>query len=162
MEHFLNKKSRQKNVFDVFKNQKFFRIQKPKTIENEHYNKLIFVNDELKSNQFESIPVIQNDEIKKVDATIVNASKNETKLPSEQQNIDVIMPIDKNTKGLTIDDHQIDSVNNSVDDNDMSTDTLKLKKIVQDTVDKKMDKVNTNNKRYRKLYVNNIFKKFKK
>ena len=162
MEHFLNKKSRQKNVFDVFKNQKFFRIQKPKTIENEHYNKLIFVNDELKSNQFESIPVIQNDEIKKVDASIVNASKNETKLPSEQQNIDVIMPIDKNTKGLTIDDHQIDSVNNSVDDNDMSTDTLKLKKIVQDTVDKKMDKVNTNNKRYRKLYVNNIFKKFKK
>ena len=162
MEHFLNKKSRQKNVFDVFKNQKFFRIQKPKTIENEHYNKLIFVNDELKSNQFESIPVIQNDEIKKVDASIVNASKNETKLPSEQQNIDVIMPIDKNTKGLTIDDHQIDSVNNSVDDNDMSTDTLKLKKIVQDTVDKKMDKVNKNNKRYRKLYVNNIFKKFKK
>ena len=162
MEHFLNKKSRQKNVFDVFKNQKFFRIQKPKTIENEHYNKLIFVNDELKSNQFESIPVIQNDEIKKVDASIVNASKNETKLPSEQQNIDVIMPIDKNTKGLTIDDHQIDSVNNSVDDNDMSTDTLKLKKIVQDTVDKKMDKVNKNNKRYRKLDVNNIFKKFKK
>ena len=162
MEHFLNKKSRQKNVFDVFKNQKFFRIQKPKTIENEHYNKLIFVNDELKSNQFESIPVIQNDEIKKVDATIVNASKNETKLPSEQQNIDVIMPIDKNTKGLTIDDHQIDLVNDIVDDNDMSTDTLKLKKIVQDTVDKKMDKVNTNNKRYRKLYVNNIFKKFKK
>ena len=162
MEHFLNKKSRQKNVFDVFKNQKFFRIQKPKTIENEHYNKLIFVNDELKSNQFESIPVIQNDEIKKVDATIVNASKNETKLPSEQQNIDVIMPIDKNTKGLTIDDHQIDLVNDSVDDNDMSTDTLKLKKIVQDTVDKKIDKVNTNNKRYRKLYVNNIFKKFKK
>ena len=162
MEHFLNKKSRQKNVFDVFKNQKFFRIQKPKTIENEHSNKLIFVNDELKSNQFESIPVIQNDEIKKVDATIVNASKNETKLPSEQQNIDVIMPIDKNTKGLTIDDHQIDLVNDSVDDNDMSTDTLKLKKIVQDTVDKKMDKVNTNNKRYRKLYVNNIFKKFKK
>ena len=98
MEHFLNKKSRQKNVFDVFKNQKFFRIEKPKTIENEHYNKLIFVNDELKSNQFESIPVIQNDEIKKVDASIVNASKNETKLPSEQQNIDVIMPIDKNTK----------------------------------------------------------------
>ena len=162
MEHFLNKKSRQKNVFDVFKNQKFFRIQKPKTIENEHYNKLIFVNDELKSNQFESIPVIQNDEIKKVDASIVNASKNETKLPSEQQNIDVIMPIDKNTKGLTIDDHQIDLVNDIVDDNDMSKDTLKLKKIVQDTVDKKMDKVNTNNKRYRKLYVNNIFKKFKK
>ena len=162
MEHFLNKKSRQKNVFDVFKNQKFFRIQKPKTIENEHYNKLIFVNDELKSNQFESIPVIQNDEIKKVDASIVNASKNETKLPSELQNIDVIMPIDKNTKGLTIDDHQIDLVNDSVDDNDMSTDTLKLKKIVQDTVDKKMDKVNTNNKRYRKLDVNNIFKKFKK
>jgi hypothetical protein len=162
MEHFLNKKSRQKNVFDVFKNQKFFRIQKTKTIENEHSNKLIFVNDELKSNQFESIPVIQNDEIKKVDASIVNASKNETKLPSEQQNIDVIMPIDKNTKGLTIDDHQIDLVNDIIDDNSMSKDTLKLKKIVQDTVDKKMDKVNKNNKRYRKLDVNNIFKKFKK
>lgn len=162
MEHFLNKKSRQKNVFDVFKNQKFFRIQKPKTIENEHSNKLIFVTDELKSNQFESIPVIQNDDIKKVDASIVNASKNEAKLPSEQQNIDVIMPIDKNTKGLTIDDHQIDLVNNKMDDNNISKDTLKLKKIVQDTVDKKMDKVNKNSKRYRKLDVNNIFKKFRK
>ena len=162
MEHFLNKKSRQKNVFDVFKNQKFFRIQKPKTIENEHSNKLIFVNDELKSNQFESIPVIQNDEIKKVDATIVNASKNETKLPSEQQNIDVIMPIDKNTKGLTIDDHQIDLVTDIIDDNDVSKDTLKLKKIVQDTVNKKVDKVTQNSKRYRKFDVNNIFKKFKK
>ena len=162
MEHFLNKKSRQKNVFDVFKNQKFFRIQKPKTIENEHSNKLIFVNDELKSNQFESIPVIQNDEIKKVDATIVNASKNETKLPSEQQNIDVIMPIDKNTKGLTIDDHQIDLVTDIIDDNDVSKDTLKLKKIVQDTVNKEVDKVTQNSKRYRKFDVNNIFKKFKK
>ena len=162
MEHFLNKKSRQKNVFDVFKNQKFFRIQKPKTIENEHSNKLIFVTDELKSNQFESIPVIQNDEIKKVDATIVNASKNETKLPSEQQNIDVIMPIDKNTKGLTIDDHQIDLVTDIIDDNDVSKDTLKLKKIVQDTVNKKVDKVTQNSKRYRKFDVNNIFKKFKK
>ena len=72
------------------------------------------------------------------------------------------MPIDKNTKGLTIDDHQIDLVNDIIDDNNMSKDTLKLKKIVQDTVDKKMDKVNKNNKRYRKLDVNNIFKKFKK
>ena len=162
MEHFLNKKARQKNVFDVFLNQKFFQIQRPRTIQNEKSNKLIFVTDELKSNQYEAIPVIHNDEIKKVDATILNVSPNEKKLPSEQQHEDVIIPLDKNTKGLTIDDHQIDSVNNSVDDNDMSTDTLKLKKIVQDTVDKKMDKVNTNNKRYRKLYVNNIFKKFKK
>jgi hypothetical protein len=162
MEHFLNKKSRQKNVFDVFVNQKFFKIQRPRTIENEHSNKLIFVTDELKSNQFESIPVIQNDEIKKVDATIVNTSANEKKLPSEQQNIDVIIPIDKNTKGLTIDDHQIDLVTDIIDDNDVSKDTLKLKKIVQDTVNKKVDKVTQNSKRYRKFDVNNIFKKFKK
>ena len=162
MEHFLNKKSRQKNVFDVFVNQTFFKIQRPRTIENEHSNKLIFVTDELKSNQFESIPVIQNDEIKKVDASIVNASKNETKLPSEQQNIDVIMPIDKNTKGLTIDDHQIDLVTDIIDDNDLSKDTLKLKKIIQDTVNKDVDKGNQNSKRYRKSNLNNIFKKFKK
>ena len=162
MEHFLNKKSRQKNVFDVFVNQTFFKIQRPRTIENEHSNKLIFVTDELKSNQFESIPVIQNDEIKKVDATIVNTSANEKKLPSEQQNIDVIIPIDKNTKGLTIDDHQIDLVTDIIDDNDLSKDTLKLKKIVQDTVNKKVDKVTQNSKRYRKFDVNNIFKKFKK
>jgi hypothetical protein len=162
MEHFLNKKSRQKNVFDVFVNQTFFKIQRPRTIENEHSNKLIFVTDELKSNQFESIPVIQNDEIKKVDATIVNTSANEKKLPSEQQNIDVIIPIDKNTKGLTIDDHQIDLVTDIIDDNDVSKDTLKLKKIVQDTVNKKVDKVTQNSKRYRKFDVNNIFKKFKK
>ena len=125
MEHFLNKKSRQKNVFDVFKNQKFFRIQKTKTIENEHSNKLIFVTDELKSNQYESIPVIHNDEIKKVDATIVNVSPNEKKLPSEQQHEDVIIPLDKNTKGLTIDDHQIDLVTDIIDDDDVSKDTLK-------------------------------------
>ena len=73
MEHFLNKKSRKKNVFDVFVNQKFFKIQRPKTLQNEHSNKLIFVTDELKSNQFESIPIIQNDEIKKVDATCYNS-----------------------------------------------------------------------------------------
>ena len=162
MEHFLNKKSRKKNLFDVFLNQKFFKIQRPKTLQNEHSNKLIFVTDELKSNQFESIPVIQNDEIKKVDAKIVNASSNEQKLPSEQQKIDVIMPIDKNKKGMTIDEHQIDLVTDIIDDNDLAKDTLKLKKIVQDTVDKNVEKVTQNNKRYRKFDVNNIFKKFKK
>ena len=161
MEHFLNKKSRQNNVFDVFKNQKFFRIQKPKTIENEHSNKLIFVTDELKSNQFESIPVIQNDEIRKVDATIINASNNEQKLPSEQQKIDVIMPINKNDKGMNIDEHQIDLLTDIIDDNELTKDTLKLKKIMQDTVDKNVEKVTKNNKRYKKFNVNNIFKKFK-
>ena len=50
MEHFLNKKARQKNVFDVFLNQKFSQIQRPRTIQNEQSNKLIFVTDELKSN----------------------------------------------------------------------------------------------------------------
>ena len=162
MEHFLNKKARQKNVFDVFLNQNFLKIQRPKTIEKDHSNKLIFVTDELKSNQFESIPVIQNDEIKKVDANIVNTSTNEKKLPSEQQNIDVTIPIDKNTKGLDIDDHQIDLVTNIIDDNDLSKDTLKLKKIVQDTVNKEVDKFTQNNKRNRKFDVKNIFKKFKK
>lgn len=162
MEHFLNKKARQKNVFDVFLNQNFFKIQRPKTIEKDHSNKLIFVTDELKSNQFESIPVIQNDEIKKVDANIVNISTNEKKLPSEQQNIDVTIPIDKNTKGLDIDDHQIDLVTNIIDNNDLSKDTLKLKKIVQDTVNKEVDKFTQNNKRNRKFDVKNIFKKFKK
>ena len=43
MEHFLNKKSRQKNVFDVFVNQKFFKIQRLLTIENEHSNKLLIL-----------------------------------------------------------------------------------------------------------------------
>ena len=162
MEHFLNKKSRQKNVFDVFVNQKFFKIQRPRTIENEHSNKLIFVTDELKSNQYESIPVIHNDEIKKVDAKILNVSPNEQKLPSEQQHEDVIIPIDKNTKGLNIDNHQIDLVTDIIDDNDLSKDTLKLKKIIQDTVNKDVDKGNQNIKRYRKGNVNNIFKKFKK
>ena len=162
MEHFLNKKSRQKNVFDVFVNQTFFKIQRPRKIENEHSNKLIFVTDELKSNQYESIPVIHNDEIKKVDATILNVSPNEQKLPSEQQHEDVIIPLDKNTKGLTIDDHQIDLVTDIIDDNDLSKDTLKLKKIIQDTVNKDVDKGNQNSKRYRKSNLNNIFKKFKK
>ena len=162
MEHFLNKKARQKNVFDVFLKQKFFQIQRPRTIQNEQSNKLIFVTDELKSNQYESIPVIHNDEIKKVDATIVNVSPNEKKLPSEQQHEDVIIPIDKNTKGLNIDNHQIDLVTDIIDDNDLSKDTLKLKKIIQDTVNKDVDKGNQNIKRYRKGNVNNIFKKCKK
>jgi hypothetical protein len=162
MEHFLNKKARQKNVFDVFLNQKFFQIQRPRTIQNEKSNKLLFVTDELKSNQYEAIPVIHNDEIKKVDATILNVSPNEQKLPSEQQHEDVIIPVDKNTKGLTIDDHQIDLVTDIIDDNDLSKDTLKLKKIIQDTVNKDVDKGNQNSKRYRKCNLNNIFKKFKK
>ena len=125
MEHFLNKKARQKNVFDVFLNQKFFQIQRPRTIQNEKSNKLLFVTDELKSNQYEAIPVIHNDEIKKVDAKILNVSPNEQKLPSEQQNEDVIIGFDKNTKGLTVDDHQIDLVTDIIDDNDLSKDTLK-------------------------------------
>ena len=162
MEHFLNKKARQKNVFDVFLNQKFFQIQRPRTVQNEKSNKLLFVTDELKSNQYEAIPVVHNDEIKKVDATILNVSPNEQKLPSEQQHEDVIIPVDKNTKGLTIDDHQIDLVTDIIDDNDLSKDTLKLKKIIQDTVNKDVDKGNQNIKRYRKGNVNNIFKKFKK
>ena len=162
MEHFLNKKARQKNVFDVFLNQKFFQIQRPRTIQNEKSNKLIFVTDELKSNQYEAIPVIHNDEIKKVDAKILNVSANEQKLPSEQQNEDVIIPLDKNTKGLNIDNHQIDLVTDIIDDNDLSKDTLKLKKIIQDTVNKDVDKGNQNSKRYRKSNLNNIFKKFKK
>ena len=89
MEHFLNKKARQKNVFDVFLNQKFFKIQRPKTIEKDHSNKLIFVTDELKSNQFESIPVIQNDEIKKVDATIVSYLPNSKILMLQFQSIKI-------------------------------------------------------------------------
>ena len=162
MEHLLNKKARKKNVFDVFLNQKFFQIQRPRTIQNEKSNKLLFVTDELKSNQYESIPVIQNDEIKTVDATILNVSPNEKKLPSEQQHDDVIIPLDKNTKGLTIDDHQIDLLTDIIEDNDLSKDTLKLKKIIQDTVNKDVDKGNQNSKRYRKCNLNNIFKKFKK
>ena len=158
MEHFLNKKARQKNVFDVFLNQKKIQIQRPRTVQIEKSNKLLFVTDELKSNQYEAIPVIHNDEIKKV----LNVSPNEQKLPSEQQHEDVIIPIDKNTKGLNIDNHQIDLVTDIIDDNDLSKDTLKLKKIIQDTVNKDVDKGNQNIKRYRKGNVNNIFKKFKK
>ena len=48
MEHFLNKKQRKKNVFDIFFNQKYFKNQKPNNDENEIKNKLIFVNDEMK------------------------------------------------------------------------------------------------------------------
>ena len=63
---------------------------------------------------------------------------------------------------MSIDDHQIDLVTNIIDDNDLSKDTLKLKKIVQDTVNKEVDKFTQNNKRNRKFDVKNIFKKFKK
>ena len=42
-------------MFDVFLIQKLFKIQQPRTVENEKSNKLLFVNDELKSNQYEAI-----------------------------------------------------------------------------------------------------------
>ena len=108
------------------------------------------------------LPDMKNISLPTFLVTILNVSPNEKKLPSEQQHEDVIIPLDTNTKGLTIDDHQIDLVTDIIDDNDLSKDTLKLKKIIQDTVNKDVDKGNQNIKRYRKGNVNNIFKKFKK
>ena len=160
MEHFLNKKQRKKNVFDIFFNQKYFKNQKPNNDENEIKNKLIFVNDEMKSNQYESFPKVFNDEIKTLDRTIVKISENEKKLPSEQENDHVIIPIEKNTKGLTIDNHQIDIVEDIIDKNDVSNDSLKLKKVAQDTVNMN-SKNNNNNKRILVCHKKNIFKKFK-
>ena len=101
-----------------------------------------------------------NDEIKTLDRTIVKISENEKKLPSEQENDHVIIPIEKNTKGLTIDNHQIDIVEDIIDKNNVSNDSLKLKKVAQDTVNMN-SKNNNNNKRILVCHKKNIFKKFK-
>ena len=162
MEHFLNKKQKQKNTFDIFFDQKYFKIQKPNNNENELNNKLIFVTHEMKWNQYESFPKVFNDEIKTLDTKIVKISENEKKLPSEQENDHVIMPIKKDKKGLTIDNHHIDIVEDIIDKNDVSNDTLKLKKVVQDTANINSDnKTNNNNKRIKLWHKTNILKKNK-
>ena len=79
------------------------------------------------------------------------------KLPSEQENDHVIMPIKKDKKGLTIDNHHIDIVEDIIDKNDVSNDTLKLKKVVQDTANINSDnKTNNNNKRIKLWHKTNI------
>ena len=52
----------------------------------------------MKSNQYESFPKVFNDEIKTLHTKIVKISENEKKLPSEQENDHVIMPIKKDKK----------------------------------------------------------------
>ena len=61
MEHFLNTKLREKNMFKIFFNQQKSKIQMPKDKEALNKNILLHVTDEEKSNQFENLPIIQND-----------------------------------------------------------------------------------------------------
>ena len=58
---------------------------------------------------------------------------------------------------MTIDNHHIDIVEDIIDNNDVSNDTLKLKKVVQDTANINSDnKTNNNNKRIKLWHKTNI------
>ena len=58
---------------------------------------------------------------------------------------------------MTIDNHHIDIVEDIIDKNDVSNDTLKLKKVVQDTANINSDnKTNNNNKRIKLWHKTNI------
>ena len=161
METFLNKKNRQKNVFDVFFNQKNFEIKQPKNNENEKSNILLFVSNELKSNQYENIPVIYDDNVKKIDTDILSLTNNEKHLSNEKESSEEKIGFKSNEKGLNIDKNQVDIVNN-ITDNEIINDEFILDKIVQNTVNKNNDNLNTYNKRKKTNNKNTIFKKFKK
>ena len=143
MEHFLNTKLREKNMFKIFFNQQKSKIQMPKDKEALNKNILLHVTDEEKSNQFENLPIIQNDEIKKLDTQMKNISKNELNLSNEKILYNNDIDLSKDTKGLNIDHHQIDIVKD-FKENEIIKDNLKLDKIIQDTVEIKEKKdINT-------------------
>ena len=77
---FLNGNKRKKNVFDIFYNQKkidITRVNKLKEQNQASYSDLLFVNEIPKTNQYENIPKIEDDELKKIDYEVKENSKNE-------------------------------------------------------------------------------------
>ena len=162
MEHFLNKKTRKKNYFQIFYNQTTNKIQKPNDKDVSNSNILLRVTDEEKSNQFENIPKIEIDTLEKVDISMKDLTENEKHI--EINEIDNKKNEIENSKihnsGLNIDNNQIKILKNLNCDYKQKED-LQLDKVVQNTVNINDVNKNKNYKRARKYEKSNLFKKFK-
>ena len=162
MEHFLNKRMRKKNYFQIFYNQTTNKIQKPNHKDVSNSNILLRVTDEEKSNQFENIPKIEIDTLEKVDISMKDLTENEKHI--EITEIDNKRNEIENSKihnsGLNIDNNQIKILKNLNCDYKQKED-LQLDKVVQNTVNINDVNKNKNYKRARKYEKSNLFKKFK-
>ena len=153
--HLLNtKKRKNKNLFNVFYKQKIKQNHHIKIDAKE--NKSI----EPITNQYENLPKIENDEIKKIDLDIIDKSKNDIVLETLEaksclENIINQKPLSK-----------LDVLSEEVKTENLENISLPL--IKDETVDKDLNvgsvNVDENNfkKRKKNKNISNIFKKFKK
>lgn len=154
---FLNKFKREKNVFDVFHRQNLKDISKPKKInfpKNENSSDLLFVNTITKTNQYENIPIVRNDEITNINCNVKDETKNEKMLETimkESCNENIV-----NEKPLSNINVVLDNKKSS---NNVKYQNLPLEIVKENTVNIKY--VDKEKKRKTEKIKNNIFKKFK-
>ena len=154
---FLNKFKREKNVFDVFHRQNLKDKSKPKKInfpKNENSSDLLFVNTITKTNQYENIPIVRNDEITNINCNVKDETKNEKMLETimkESCNENIV-----NEKPLSNINVVLDNKKSS---NNVKYQNLPLEIVKENTVNIKYD--DKEKKRKTEKIKNNIFKKFK-
>jgi len=157
--HILNKQKRKnKNLFGVFYKQKTFNNNRIKIDAKE--NKTI----EPITNQYENLPKIEDDQIKKIDLDINVKSENDKVMESLeanscQENIINQKPLSK----LNVIGEDVSNKNND----DIIFENISLPLIKDETINDNINKVknandNNLNKRKQISNTNNIFKKFKK
>lgn len=157
--HILNKqKIKNKNLFGVFYKQKTFNNNRIKIDAKE--NKTI----EPITNQYENLPKIEDDQIKKIDLDINVKSENDKVMESLeanscQENIINQKPLSK----LNVIGEDVSNKNND----DIIFENISLPLIKDETINDNINKVknandNNLNKRKQISNTNNIFKKFKK
>ena len=157
--HILNKQKRKnKNLFGVFYKQKTFNNNRIKIDAKE--NKTI----EPITNQYENLPKIEDDQIKKIDLDINVKSENDKVMESLeanscQENIINQKPLSK----LNVIGEDVSNKNND----DIIFENISLPLIKDETINDNINKIknandNNLNKRKQISNTNNIFKKFKK
>ena len=157
--HILNKqKIKNKNLFGVFYKQKTFNNNRIKIDAKE--NKTV----EPITNQYENLPKIEDDQIKKIDLDINVKSENDKVMESLeanscQENIINQKPLSK----LNVIGEDVSNKNND----DIIFENISLPLIKDETINDNINKVknandNNLNKRKQISNTNNIFKKFKK
>lgn len=154
---FLNRHQRSKKIFDVFYHQNLKIIRQPKKIENQknnHCSDLLFVNTIPKTNEYENIPMVKDDEIKNVDCNVKCVTNNEKLLDTINnkacnENIINEQPINK----INVEVDTAKEFNNSIVEN-MPLESIKEKQSSINIIDKVK-------KRKKEKIKNNIFKKFK-
>ena len=154
---FLNRHKRSKKNFDVFYHQNLKIISQPKKIENNqnnHCSDILFVNTIPKTNEYENIPMVKDDEIKHVDCNVKGVTNNEKLLDTINN---------KSCNGNIINEKPINKINVEVDTakefNNSIVENMPLESIKEKQSSIKIiDKVK---KRKKEKIKNNIFKKFK-